>query len=157
MFQLGRSIKIVTRNWIPIISQPWDRACWLIWARQRATSTPHNFSNAFCPAWKGRMKSSQLPSRAAPASAAVWAAVVWTCLAAQLQEQKWGSQSFCVCWQMSEQRHPGPVLRGHSPAHSPPSPHFYDVSPTFLFDFIQNIRAGSFPSSCPVISLWLQP
>lgn len=36
-------------------------------------------------------------------------------------------------------------------------PHFYDVSPTFLFDFIQNISTGSFFSFCPVISLWLQP
>lgn len=53
----------------------------------QGSCTESKFSNAFCPTWKGRMKSfSQLPSRAAPASAAVWAAVVWTCLAAELQE-----------------------------------------------------------------------
>lgn len=66
--------------------------------------TESKFSDAFCPTWKGRMKSfSQLPSRAAPASAAVWTAVVGICLAhlfSARTKQKWGSQSFCVCWQM---------------------------------------------------------
>lgn len=53
----------------------------------QGSCTESKFSNAFCPIWKGRMKSfCQLPTCAAPASAAFWAAIVWTRLAAVLHE-----------------------------------------------------------------------
>lgn len=54
----------------------------------QGSCTESMFSDAFCPTWKGRMKSfSQLPSHAAPASAMVWAAVqTGAHLAAELQE-----------------------------------------------------------------------
>lgn len=66
------------------------------------------------------------------------------CRAARTK-QKWGSQSFCVCRQMLEQRCPGPVLRGHSPAH----PGFWGSPGYYLVGSVLDLGLVSFGSiSC---------